>query len=179
MVLKVWHWLFWLLWNQFFSFQLKVIDIDENGSLNALKLSKSTTKMVMVGGRQFFEKNFLQHWKHISHSVGIHINKQNYHIWGSKNPQAIEERPLHIEKVTVWCALWSEVVIGPYFSENNYETTVTVNSKRYGHMITDFFCLLLKSTTWRIWWFQQDGATCHTTRANITLFQETFLTILK
>ena len=57
----------------------------------------------------------------------------------SENPQVIEERPLHSEKVTVWCALWAEGVIGPYFFENDDGTIVTVNSEHYGHMITDFF----------------------------------------
>ena len=34
-----------------------------------------------------------------------YLNKQNFHIWGSENPQVIEERPLHLEKVTVCCAI--------------------------------------------------------------------------
>ena len=34
-----------------------------------------------------------------------YINKQNYRIWGSGNPHIIEKRPLHSEKVTVWCAI--------------------------------------------------------------------------
>ena len=46
--------------------------------------------------------------------------------------EVIEERLLHQENVTVWCALWSESMIGLYFFENNNETTVTVNSERYG-----------------------------------------------
>ena len=37
---------------------------------------------------------------------------QNCRIWGSENPQKVEERPLHPEKVTVWCALSSESVNG-------------------------------------------------------------------
>ena len=68
-----------------------------------------------------------------------YVNKQNCRIWVSKNPQVIEERLLHSEKFTVWRALWSECVIVPYFLENYEFTTVTVNSERYVHMITDFF----------------------------------------
>ena len=34
-------------------------------------------------------------------TLGRYVNKQNCHIWGSENPQVIEERPLHQEKVTI------------------------------------------------------------------------------
>ena len=67
------------------------------------------------------------------------INKIGVFDKDSEDPQVIEERPLHPEKVTAWCALWSESMIGSYFFENDDETTVTVNSERYDHMITDFF----------------------------------------
>ena len=41
-------------------------------------------------------------------------------------------------------------MIGSYFLENDDGTIFTVNSERYGHMITDFYCLLLKNMTWKI-----------------------------
>ena len=50
-----------------------------------------------------------------------------------------------------------------------------VNSERYGHMITDFFLPSIEEYDLENMWFQQDGATCHTTRANMALLQETFL----
>ena len=93
--------------------------------------------------QQFFKQNFL-----------LQI-KQIFRIWVPENPQIIEERPLYLEKVTVWHALCSEDVIGPYFFENDVGTTVAINSERYGHIITDFFCLLLKNTTWRISCFNE------------------------
>ena len=68
-----------------------------------------------------------------------YVNKQNYLFWGSEKPQVIEERSLHPEKVTVWCALCSDGVIGPSFFENDDGTTETVISERYGHIITDCF----------------------------------------
>ena len=71
--------------------------------------------------------------------LGGYVKKQNYRICGPENSQVIEDRPLHQEKVTVWCALWFEGVIGTYFFENNDGTTVNINSKRYSRMITDFF----------------------------------------
>ena len=37
--------------------------------------------------------------------LGGYVNKHNFRILGSEDPQVIEERPLHLEKITIWCAL--------------------------------------------------------------------------
>ncbi|GFY06105.1 hypothetical protein TNCV_3107841 [Trichonephila clavipes] len=36
-----------------------------------------------------------------------YVNKQNCRIWSEANPQVYVETPLHLEKLTVWCALWA------------------------------------------------------------------------
>ncbi|GFX79443.1 hypothetical protein TNCV_1715931 [Trichonephila clavipes] len=36
-----------------------------------------------------------------------YVNKQNFRIWSEANPQVYVEAPLHLEKLTVWCALWA------------------------------------------------------------------------
>ncbi|GFY10071.1 hypothetical protein TNCV_1946161 [Trichonephila clavipes] len=36
-----------------------------------------------------------------------YLNKQNCRIWSEANPQVYVETPLHLEKLTVWCALWA------------------------------------------------------------------------
>ncbi|GFV78426.1 uncharacterized protein TNCV_95831 [Trichonephila clavipes] len=36
-----------------------------------------------------------------------YVNKQNCRIWNEANPQVYVEKPLHLEKLTVWCALWA------------------------------------------------------------------------
>ena len=59
--------------------------------------------MMFVGGRRFFEQHF---------ALGGNVYKQNSRSWGSENPLVIEERLLHPEKLTLWCVLWSEDVIG-------------------------------------------------------------------
>ena len=50
-------------------------------------------------------------------------------------------------------------MIGPYFFKNDNGTTVTVNSKRYGHMI-DIFLSAIEEYDLENMWFQQDGDTC-------------------
>ena len=89
-----------------------------------------------MGAEKQANKIFFNDEAHFT--IGGYVIKQNCHIWGSENPQAIEESPLHSEKVTVWCVFRSEGVIEPYFFENDDGTIVTVNLEHYGHMITDF-----------------------------------------
>ncbi|GFV94812.1 hypothetical protein TNCV_1028101 [Trichonephila clavipes] len=36
-----------------------------------------------------------------------YVNKQNCRIWSEANPQVYVETPLHLERLTVWCALWA------------------------------------------------------------------------
>ena len=67
------------------------------------------------------------------------VNKQNCRIWGERNPQDIQQRSLHSEKVTVWCGFWSGSIIGPYFFQNEAGAALIVNGERYRSMITDSF----------------------------------------
>jgi hypothetical protein len=43
-----------------------------------------------------------------------YINKQNFGYLSDNNPMQIHEKPIHSEKVTLWCD-----VIRPYFFEEN------------------------------------------------------------
>jgi hypothetical protein len=45
------------------------------------------------------------------------VNKQNFRYWAENNPRQLHERPLHRQRVTVWCAVGELGVIGPNFSE--------------------------------------------------------------
>ncbi|GFT11492.1 transposable element Tcb2 transposase [Trichonephila clavipes] len=103
-----------------------------------------------------------------------YVNKQNCRIWSEANPQVYVETPLHVEKLTVWCALWAGGIIGPYFFKNDGGHNVTVNGDRYRAMITNFFIPELNNHDVQDLWFQQDGATCHTARATIDLLKDTF-----
>ncbi|GFU48634.1 putative DD41D transposase [Trichonephila clavipes] len=103
-----------------------------------------------------------------------YVNKQNCRIWSEANPQVYVETPLHPEKLTVWCALWADGIIGLYFFKNDEGHNVTVNGDRYRAMITNFFIPELNNHEVQELWFQQDGATCHTARATIYLLKDTF-----
>ena len=85
--------------------------------------------------------------------ISGYVNKQNCRIWGSENYQIIEERPLHAEKDPVWCALWYEGVIEPYFFEHEDGTTV---SERYGHRL---ILPAIEESYLKNMWFQQKGDT--------------------
>ena len=45
---------------------------------------------------------------------------------------------------------------------------------QFGHMITEFFLPAIEEYDLEDMWFQQDGATSHTTRANMALLKETY-----
>lgn len=106
--------------------------------------------------------------------LGGYVNTQNCRHWGSENPRVVVEKPMHPLRVTVWCALWSGGVIGPYFFENDEGRTVTVNSDRYGQMLTSYFLPAIEDMDTDNMWFQQDGATCHTTRDNMAIIRSRF-----
>ncbi|GFT52041.1 putative transposable element [Trichonephila clavipes] len=66
-------------------------------------------------------------------------------------------------------------IIGPYFFKTDEGHNVTVNGDRYRAMTTNFFIHELNNHDVQELWFQQDGATCHTTRATIDLLKDTFV----
>ncbi|GFX42385.1 hypothetical protein TNCV_1519491 [Trichonephila clavipes] len=58
---------------------------------------------------------------------------------------------------------------------NGHQSLFTaVNRDRYRAMITNFFIPELNNHDVQELWFQQDCATCHTTRATIDLLKDTF-----
>ena len=63
---------------------------------------------------------------------------QNCRYWATENRRDIHQKPLHSEKVIVWCGVASFGVIGPYFFEDEAGRAVTVNSARYTEMLRTF-----------------------------------------
>jgi hypothetical protein len=85
------------------------------------------------------------------------LNKQNNRVWGHSRPFEGIEMPLQDEKVLVWCAISASKIYGPYyFSES-------VNQHNYLEMLKNFFWpKQLRTAEYQKYYFQQDGATPHT-----------------
>lgn len=103
-----------------------------------------------------------------------YVNKQNCRIWADEQPQAIQELPMHPEKLNVWCGLWAGGIIGPFFFKNEANETVTTNGPRYREMISNFLIPKIEELDLGDMWFQQDGATAHTASESIDLLRGPF-----
>ncbi|KYM81653.1 Major facilitator superfamily domain-containing protein 6, partial [Atta colombica] len=90
--------------------------------------------------------------------LGGYVNKQNCCLWGSKNPHIVMEKPMHPQRVTVWCGFWSGGIIGLFFFENEQGAAVIVNGERYRAMLNEFLLLKFEEEDTDDIWFQQDGA---------------------
>lgn len=104
-----------------------------------------------------------------------HVNKQNMRFLGTSKPDFYAERPLHSQKFTVWAALSSIGIIGPFFYEEDGETT-TVTSQRYLTILKKKFLPELRRRYIEMnnVWFQQDGATPHTAKIVLEWLAEKF-----
>ncbi len=102
-------------------------------------------------------------------------NKQNLRYWSSTKPEFFEEMPLHSPKVTVWAAMSSDGVVGPYFFEVGGET-VTVTTDMYLNVLKRKFVPELTKRGYSIptVWFQQDGASPHTANVALDWLEDTF-----
>ena len=84
-----------------------------------------------------------------------YVNKQNCRIWGSETPKMMIEKPLYPQRVTVWCVFWAGL--------------------HYRTMFDGFLWPELEDMNVDDVYFQQDGATCHTSGETTRLLREKFL----
>jgi len=99
-------------------------------------------------------------WFHLSD----YVDSQNSRIWASESPNAIHEEPLHSEKIGVWCGMSRRRIIGPIF----FDATITTAAYME---IFNTFVNLLNDEELSIGYFQQDGATSHTSHASMPEIQ--------
>ncbi|PNF22643.1 hypothetical protein B7P43_G07109, partial [Cryptotermes secundus] len=129
---------------------------DLDGEKRLLYRRRFRTFVVNHGIEEFDEA-----WFHLSG----YVNSQNNRIWSSDNPHVLHEKPLHCQKIGVWCAV-SRRIVGPIFFET------AVNSPVYQDIITQFIALL--EVDERECCSQQDGATCHTSNETMQFLRELF-----
>jgi hypothetical protein len=88
----------------------------------------------------------------------------------------LHQKPLCSENVTVWWGVSAFGVLGPYLFENASGQSVTVTSDQYVELLREFLsdelCRLRVDT--RLVWFQQDGATAHTTQNSMAVVRGMF-----
>ena len=83
--------------------------------------------------------------------------------WSDSTPHVLYESSLNPKKIKVLCGLWAGGVIGPYFFRDDEGQHVTVNENRYRSMIIEYFWPQMDDMDLEDMWFQQNGATSHTT----------------
>lgn len=115
-----------------------------------LRLEYSRAFLNLVEAEQNFVNNFWMSDEAHFHLSGF-VNKQNSRFWGTANPQSLHQKSLHTTRVTVWCAISANRIIGTYFFEDNDRRVTTVNSDRYRQMILNFFLPRLRDA--QAMWF--------------------------
>lgn len=157
----------------FHAYKIQIVHaLQEQDHGNRLQFCE--TLLQLINGNQNLVNNLLMSDEAHFHLSG-YVNKQNFRYWSHANPQEIHEKPLHSLKVTVWCAISSFAIIGPYFFEDERERAVTVTGERYVQMLQNFLApaiahLPVNEDTF----FQQDGATSHTARNSMATVRNMF-----
>jgi hypothetical protein len=101
-------------------------------------------------------------WFHLSG----YVNSQNYRSWNTENPNILRETTLHPIKLGVWVAMSRRRIIGPYFFREN------VTGQVYRQQILLPFFEELHDDEIHHGYFQQDGATAHTSNETLELIRE-------
>lgn len=103
------------------------------------------------------------------------VNKQNTRYWSAANSHVLHDKPLHSEKIAVWCGVCSQGILGPYVFKNERGFTTTITSERYVEMLRTFLPgELARFHLNESSWFQQDAATPHTARISMAVLQNLF-----
>lgn len=97
-----------------------------------------------------------------------YVNRQNYRIWGTEKPEILRTKPLHPQKVTVWCGLSATKIYGPYFIDES------ITSEVYNEFLKEKFLPVVDEEGLSDHYFQQDGAPPHSTELNLKLLRDKF-----
>ena len=72
-------------------------------------------------------------------------------------------------KSTAWAAISKNGIIGPFWFEDDNERSLTINTERYVQVLVKFWTALgrRREVVRVLQWFQQDGATSHTSNESL------------
>jgi hypothetical protein len=85
-----------------------------------------------------------------------HINKHNCIYWADTNPHVTITQEMNLPGVMVWCGMWSNGIIGPFFFDTN------VNAHSYLNLLQEkFWPEIEQRDTAQHLYFQHDGAPPH------------------
>ena len=88
------------------------------------------------------------------HVSGL-VHRHNIRIWGTENPHIVQEVERNSPKVNVWCGLFHDEVIGPFFFEE-----VTINQANFLRMLQESILPQVRHRDHAVV-FQLDGAPAH------------------
>ena len=93
-----------------------------------------------------------------------HVSSQNCRIWGLENHHAVRESTSFSPKLTIWVAMSSQTLIGPYVFREDRDISCIVDAERYIEMLHEYFLpgLPRQGVDLQSIYFQQDLATPHT-----------------
>lgn len=100
------------------------------------------------------ESSFIRHGQ---------VSRHWTYYWGRENPHEVQEaRDQYVEKLNVWCAIWDDTIIGPFFIEGN----LTAESCRelFDTVVCPELDPLIAANADLDPYFMLDGAPAHTSR---------------
>lgn len=99
------------------------------------------------------------------------VNKQNCCYWAENTPMSYTRSHFMSQtKVTVWCTVTSNRIIGPFFFQNENGMTMTVNSNGPPQCLKFYFpdnTFCMKDTLW----FQPDVVTTRAAQLSMLTLQ--------
>ena len=103
------------------------------------------------------------------------VNSKTNVFCGSSKPIKVATKPLHSPKCTVWAAISARGIIGPIIIEESRAAT-TVTKERYVEVLKTFKSepQTLYPSLVSKFWFQQDGASSHTSNLSRDWRKENF-----
>jgi hypothetical protein len=128
----------------------------------------------LIGEDEDLAKNISMNDETYFHVSGF-VNKQNIPYWSKANPRALHEKPIHSQKVRIWCVMSASGIKRSYFLENVAGNAITVKEDRYVEMMQNNFTpKLVRFPVNESTLYQQEGAISHIARMSMKAINPLF-----